>query len=160
MDERVVRLFELVRAHKSVPNKLRANISRDLVWHGVRPRPYLRTAVLSNTLRSGPIVDLCREMLGDFVNAVTLNHQVTCAPHRDGRNVGESAILFFGEYTGGELCIEDGRVFSERNVWHFFDGSKLLHWNLPHEGEKWSVVAWRGRRGREATRPQEKAALL
>ena len=95
MDERVVRLSELVRAHKFVPNKLRTNISRDLVWHGVRRRPFLRAAVLSNTLRSGPIVDLCREMLGDFVNAVTLNHNVTCAPHRDGRNVGESAILFF-----------------------------------------------------------------
>ena len=99
MDERVVRLSELVRAHKFVPNKLRANISRDLVWHGVRPRPFLRTAVLSNTLRSGPILDLCREMLGDFVNSVTLNHNTTCAPHREGRNVGESAILFFSETT-------------------------------------------------------------
>ena len=119
MDERVVRLSELVRAHKFVPNKLRTNISRDLVWHGARPRPFLRKAVLSNTLRSGPIVDLCREMLGDFVNSVTLNHNVTCAPHRDGRNLGESAILFFGDCTDGELCIEDGRDLSERNVSHF-----------------------------------------
>ena len=83
---------------------------------GARRRPFLRKAVLSNTLRSGPLVDLCREMLGNFDNVVKIYHNVTCAPHRDGRNVGESAILFFGDYTGGELCREDGRVFSERHV--------------------------------------------
>ena len=135
------RLEALVRAHRFVPNKMRTNLSDDLRWSG--RKPFLRVAVLSNTLCSGPIVDLCKEMLGDQINRVTLNHNVTCGAHRDGRNVGESQICFFGQYVGGELCIEDGRAFSERGVWHRFDGSKLLRWNLPREGDKWSVVCWR-----------------
>ena len=148
MRRKMEQLEALVRAHRFVPNKLRTNLSTDLRWSG--RKPFLRTAVLSNTLSSGPILDLCREMLGDHINRVTLNHQVTCGAHRDGRNVGESHIIFFGTYEGGELCLEDGRVLSERGVWHRFDGSRLLHWNLPHTGDKWSVVAWRGRAGHES----------
>ena len=97
-------LEEPVRAHRWVPNKLRTNIGHDHVWHG--GRPFLSEAVLSNTLSSGPIVDLCREWLGGHVGRVTLNKDVTCAPHRDGRNGGPSQILFFGDYTGGALVLE------------------------------------------------------
>ena len=49
-----------------------------------------------------------------------------------------------GSYTkGGALCLEDGRRFEEKYVWHgLFDGAAITHWNEPHEGLKYSVVAF------------------
>ena len=143
-------LETLVRAHRWQRNKTRVNISKDVVIH--RGRPFLQKSLKTNTLRSGPIVDLCRAWLGDHVNSVTLNKNVTCCAHRDGRNAGESQILFLGDYDNrdgaGSLELEDGMVFSETGVWHRIDGSRLLHWSVERHpsdmGDKCSVVAWRG----------------
>ena len=98
MSEIISQLEAHVRAHRFVPNKLRTNVSSDLRWSG--RKPFLRTAILSNTLSSGPIVDLCRQELGDHINRVTLNKNLTCKAHRDAKsNVGRlSHIIFFGEY--------------------------------------------------------------
>ena len=157
-------LEALVRAHRFVPSKLRTNVSSDLRWSG--RKPFLRTAILSNTLASGPIVDLCRQELGDDINRVTLNKNLTCEPHRDARsNIGMlSHIMFFGEYDSadgaGSLVLEDGRQFIEKKVWHSFDGSALLHWNVPlkpGQGDKWSVVAWRGKTPRRLISVPNKA---
>ena len=77
-----------------------------------RGRPCLQKSLKTNTLRSGPIVDLSVAWLGDHVSSVTLNKNVTCCTHRDGRNVGESQILFLGDYdnydSAGALVLEDG----------------------------------------------------
>ncbi len=54
-------------------------------------------------------------------------------------------IMFFGEYTGGELVLEDpqgDRVLPAKNVWHAFRGRDYYHYNLPHIGEKYSIVAY------------------
>jgi hypothetical protein len=39
--------------------------------------------------------------------SIQVNHNYPCNPHKDIGNVGDSYILAFGEFTGGELCIED-----------------------------------------------------
>ena len=70
-------LEALVRAHRFVPNKLRTNVSSDLRWSG--RKPFLRTAILSNTLSSGPIVDLCRQELGADINGVDEEGRTTDA---------------------------------------------------------------------------------
>ena len=165
MNEEISQLQALVRAHRFVPNKLRTNVSSDLRWSG--RKPFLRRAILSNTLSSGPIVDLCREMLGDDINRATLNKNLTCEAHRDARsNVGRlSHLIFFGEYDNsdgaGSLVLEDGRQFIEKGVWHSFDGSRLLHWNVPlrpgEQFDKWSVVAWRGQTPRKSIPAPSKA---
>ena len=49
-------LESLVRAHRWVPNQIRTNISRDVTIH--RGRPCSQKNLKTNTLRSGPIVDL------------------------------------------------------------------------------------------------------
>ena len=71
---------------------------------------------------------------------ITINKDVTCYPHKDQGNVGDSAILFLGDFKGGELLGEDGTVLSEKRVWHRFNGAEVLHWNLPHEGTKLTIV--------------------
>ena len=72
---------------------------------------------------------------------VILNKDVTCEPHRDS-NDGHSWICFLGDFEGGELCFEDGTTLSEKGVWHRMNG-RILHWNLPHTGTKYSVIVFR-----------------
>ena len=63
-------------------------------------------------------------------------------PHRDKKNVGESASMFLGDFEGGALLLEDGRRFEKRGVWHRYDGRALLHWNEDiTSGTKHSVIA-------------------
>lgn len=47
---------------------------------------------------------------------VTLNKNVVAHRHRDTGVIGDSLIMFLGKFGGGELCLEDGRVFYERKV--------------------------------------------
>ena len=77
---------------------------------------------------------------------MTINKDVTCYPHKDSGNVGDSAILFLGDFIGGEMHGEDGTVLSEKRVWHRFNGAEVLHWNLPHEGTKYTVIASNNKR--------------
>ena len=71
--------------------------------------------------------------------SIHVNHNVTCPRHVDSNNVGRSLIVAFGKYTGGQLVIEDEVIdtFCHPVV---FDGSKKTHWNLPHIGDKYSLV--------------------
>ena len=100
---------------------------------------------------SGEIWEHVRSMLPDwFVEGeffgVTLNRNTVCQPHRDKNNIGESAILFLGDFQGGALLLENGSRFEERCVWHRYDGSRLLHWNEEiTAGVKYSVIAHNNR---------------
>ncbi len=69
------------------------------------------------------MLELVREMLPDVGEPLmlTLNKDVTCARHKDGRNASDfSYIMFFDgdePYTGGELVIEEpegNRALSEK----------------------------------------------
>ena len=71
---------------------------------------------------------------------MTINHNVTCYPHRDRANIGDVLIMFLGDFEGGELHMEDGTVYSEKRVWHRYDGAGVTHWNTEHVGEKYSVI--------------------
>ena len=111
--------------------------------------------VLSNSVKGAGrtrnqarMLQLVREMLPDVGEPLmlTVNKNVTCARHRDNRNASEvSYIAFFGEYENGELVVEEpegDRVLSERRVWHRFKGRDHFHYNLPHTGTKYSIVAY------------------
>ena len=76
----------------------------------------------------------------------TINKNVTCYPHRDTANQGDTLIIFFGDYEGGALLTETGQRFEERLVWHRYKGDEVTHWNEPHFGDKYSVVAHRNKR--------------
>ena len=77
---------------------------------------------------------------------ITVNKDVTCYPHKDQGNVGDSAILYLGDFSGGEMQAEDGTVLSDKRVWHRFNGAEVLHWNLPHEGTKYTIIASNNKR--------------
>ena len=67
---------------------------------------------------------------------VTINHNVTCYPHRDRANMGDVLIMFLGDFEGGELHTEHGDVHTEKRVCHRYDGAGVTHWNSEHMGEK------------------------
>ena len=71
--------------------------------------------------------------------SIHVNHNVTCPKHVDSNNVGRSLIVGFGKYTGGQLVVEDEVIDTFCNP-VIFDGSQKTHWNLPHIGDKYSLV--------------------
>ncbi len=71
--------------------------------------------------------------------SIQLNQNYMTAPHKDAGNKGVSAILGFGDYTGGDLVIEQSAV-SIKNRLVFFDGSLYTHHTLPFEGNRYSIV--------------------
>lgn len=75
--------------------------------------------------------------------SVQLNEDCVCGKHKDQGNTGLSYLVSFGDYTGGELCLEsaDGDVKLDcRYKPLIFDGSATTHWNSEFVGKKYTIV--------------------
>lgn len=71
--------------------------------------------------------------------SIQVNQNYQTKPHKDNGNKGISAIIGFGDYTGGELVIDNTEVdIKDRLV--FFDGSVLTHYTKPFTGKRYSIV--------------------
>ena len=148
-------LEALVRRFPFNKNGYRTNIGPSAATKYAGKRMLLEP-VLSNsvhgagrTVNQARMLELVREMLPDVGSPLmlTVNKNVTCQRHKDARNASEvSYIAFFGDdYQGGELVVEEpegDRVLSERNVCHRFKGKEHYHYNLPHTGTKFRIVAY------------------
>lgn len=78
----------------------------------------------------------------DF-NSIHLNHNVVCPKHYDSKNVGESMLVSFGDYTGCNIVIE-GIVYDAKHTPVIFNGSKREHWNTDDlTGNKYSLVFYK-----------------
>ena len=83
------------------------------------------------------------------------------AAHKDKGNKSASMIALWGDYDNsdgqGALCLEDGRIFSEKEVWHGpYQGDQITHWVTPHKtGTRYSCVLFRAPpRSYKKKRPQ------
>ena len=74
--------------------------------------------------------------------SIQVNDNYETTPHRDKSNYGESAIIGFGDYTGGELVVEDHLVNIQYQLC-FFDGSLYTHSTRPFQGQRFSLVFFR-----------------
>lgn len=73
-------------------------------------------------------------------NSIHVNENVTCPPHKDSNNIGESLLISFGDYTGSNIVVE-GNEYNTNCKPIIFDGSNLLHYNTNDlEGNKYSLV--------------------
>jgi hypothetical protein len=73
--------------------------------------------------------------------AIQLNKNVVCPPHRDSGNNGKSVIISFGDYSGGELIIDGFGTYDTNCHPLRFNGAKYLHFNNPIiTGTKYSLV--------------------
>lgn len=78
--------------------------------------------------------------------SVHLNHNVVAGQHRDVGNVGDSILVGFGDYEGGQICLESGEVESIRYRPVCFNGGQITHWNTPiTSGNKYSLVFYVGK---------------
>tara|TARA_R100000773_G_C4219654_1_gene118265 strand:- start:1251 stop:1748 length:498 start_codon:yes stop_codon:yes gene_type:complete len=83
----------------------------------------------------------CKRLFPDFpFNAVQINKNVLCPPHRDTYNIGDSLIFSLGEFSGGRLMVEGEGIDIHENP-YIFNGNKLEHWTEPwFDGDRYSVV--------------------
>ncbi len=80
-------------------------------------------------------------------DAITVNFNLRCARHSDGKNAGPSYIFAVGDFAGGRLLVEPPGVDDpERAVPHVIRGRPLLfegrayHETEAFEGTRWSLV--------------------
>ena len=87
---------------------------------------------------------ICRSIDADFdFTTIQINKNCVCMPHLDSSNVGESILVSFGDYTGGQLNIKDRDTITsiDTDLQPIkFNGSKYFHWNNTFEGTKYSIV--------------------
>ena len=105
-------------------------------------RPYLYKLLL----------DFGEEYVDISYNAITVNQNYAAAPHRDKNNVGESFLIAFGDYTGGELKIYEGDLSGTHDIFCNpikTDFGKVLHSVEPFVGDRYSLVYYQYKNKRE-----------
>jgi hypothetical protein len=71
--------------------------------------------------------------------SIQVNQNLQCAEHLDKNNVGDSYIIAFGDFDGGELTIDNYK----HNIKYtpiIFDGSKQHHKTEVFRGKRYSIV--------------------
>jgi len=72
--------------------------------------------------------------------SIYLNKNVTCPKHRDDKNVGDSLLISFGDYTGGNIVINE-TIYDANCCPIVFNGGELEHYNTDDlQGTKYSLV--------------------
>lgn len=76
-------------------------------------------------------------------NSITVNQSYRASAHRDKNNKGDSFLVGFGSYTGGDLKILEGDLSGNHSVWCkpiITDFSKVLHEVDHFVGDRFSLV--------------------
>jgi len=72
--------------------------------------------------------------------SIHINHNLTCSPHKDSHNNGNSMLVSFGEYFGSNIVV-CGQVYNTYCRPLIFNGSEYEHWNTDDLiGNKYSLV--------------------
>ena len=99
-----------------------------------RDRPYLYKLLL----------DFAESHLPGFTyNAITINQNYQCSRHKDKGNGGESLLVGWGDYEGGDVSVEmDGGTVQHDIKYQplVLDFSKHYHWVTPFTGNRYSLV--------------------
>lgn len=72
--------------------------------------------------------------------SIQVNDSLKCASHKDKHNEGDSYIVGFGPYTGGELVLKDHGEFNIRHRPLLFNGSEIEHETKDFTGRRWTIV--------------------
>lgn len=77
-------------------------------------------------------------------DSIQVNQDCVCDKHKDKHNTGDSYLVSFGSYTGGELVVEE-EVFDTNKKPIVFNGAEREHWNNPldENSQKWTIVLFR-----------------
>ena len=105
--------FEIVKRRFN-PQKTKYGYSS----YQCKKRPYLYKLILN-------FVREYSQQIPEF-NSIQINQNYACQPHRDKGNVGHSTIVSFGEFTGGELIMDD-KIVDIKNRFITAKFSTILH---------------------------------
>ena len=113
-----------------------------LCWN----RPYLYKLLL----------DFAEKNVKIPFTSITVNQNYVAAPHKDKGNIGNSYLVAFGDYTGGELELLEG---SEKGLYDvrtplITDFSKVLHTVRPFTGNRYSLVFYTAKRSETLPAPK------
>lgn len=72
--------------------------------------------------------------------SIQVNDSLKCAAHKDKHNQGDSYIVGFGPYTGGELKLKDIGEYNIRHRPLLFNGSEIEHETKDFQGRRWTIV--------------------
>ena len=89
------------------------------------------------------LLDFADKYVDISYNAITVNQNYKTLPHYDRHNIGDSYLVGFGDYTGGDLIIHGSDLSGNHNVRHkpiVANMSKLLHSTDSFEGNRYSLV--------------------
>lgn len=90
------------------------------------------------------VMDFAESHFPDFpYTSITVNQCFQCLPHRDKGNIGDSIVVAFGSYTGGELIIHEGLKKGKHDICNKpiqDDFKQNLHSVAPFEGDRFSLV--------------------
>ncbi|MEY3393467.1 MAG: hypothetical protein RL498_387 [Pseudomonadota bacterium] len=92
-------------------------------------------------------------------NAITINQNYKCGIHRDKHNGGDSIIVAFGSFEGGELELHESDLKGIHNIKHKLlqhDFSKTYHSVLPFTGNRYSLVYYNRPTKTELPKPSVK----
>jgi hypothetical protein len=96
-------------------------------------RPYLYKLLL----------DYADKYVDISYNAITVNQDYRAGKHYDRHNRGDSYLVAFGSYTGGDLLIHEGDLSGSHNIYCkplTTDFSKVLHSVEHFTGNRYSLV--------------------
>ena len=89
------------------------------------------------------LLEFGRKWVDISFNAITLNQNYRAGKHYDKHNSGDSFLVAFGSYTGGDLLIHEGDLSGNHNIWCNpirADFSQMLHSVDFFTGERYSLV--------------------
>jgi len=88
--------------------------------------------------------------------SITVNQSYAAAPHKDKGNVGDSFLVAFGDYQGGELEVLEGDLKGMHNVRYtplITDFSKVLHSVKEFTGDRYSLVFYTAKKSEDLPKP-------
>ena len=80
---------------------------------------------------------------------VQMNKNYPIPRHKDSKNIGDSVLCCFGDYTGGETCVEyenETKIYKPNENPVIFNGSQYYHYINKFEGDRYSLVFFRNNR--------------
>ena len=109
----------------------------------------LRDSRYTNEERYQKVYQLAWEAGEEFgceFTTIQFNKNYQCSKHIDGKNVGISHIIAFGDYEGGDLLIyydgpdKEPTSVDIKNQFYSFNGSEYYHETAPFTGQRHSAV--------------------
>lgn len=118
---------------------------------GITRARFHGTSGLSNHSKRYPVLyqlihDFGKKYIPIEFDSIHVNHNVVCPKHLDNQNIGVSAIVSCGQYTGCKLMIEGIEHDPYYNI-ITFNGSTQEHWNTDDlVGNRYSLIFYKSTR--------------